>query len=92
MSITLNQNGSASSWLWLAGAIGAAAGAAALAYSRKPRSRWERARDTVAKGAADARKDIKPWITEAAGLAAGAVTLAYRLKKLYPRMKKLAVT
>jgi len=89
MNTTVMQNGSASPWLWLAGAVGTAAGVAALVYSRKPPSRWERARDTMVQSAADVHKEIKPWIGTAAGVAAGCATAAYRLGKLYPRMKKM---
>jgi hypothetical protein len=83
------RNGSANSWLWLAGAVGTAAGLAALAYSRKPRSRWDRARDTVAQRADDARKQMTPLLGAAAGLAAGCATATYRIGKLYPRMKRM---
>ena len=101
---TETQNGSGRSWLWLAGAVGAAAGVATLVYSRKPRSRWEGVRDTVLEGAAQARKQVKPWMGATAGLAAGCATMAYkraarkagfwkqalgRVEKKYPGMKKL---
>jgi len=98
------QNGSGKSWLWLAGAVGAAAGVATLVYSRKPRSRWEGVRDTVIQGAAQARRQVKPWMGATAGVAAGCATMAYRrarrrpsfweqalsrVGKVYPGMKRL---
>jgi hypothetical protein len=87
------QNGSSNSWLWFAGAVGTAVGLAALAYSRKPRSRWEIARDSVVRNANTAsktvRKQMKPWMGTAAGLAAGAATATYRIGKLYPRMRRM---
>ncbi|HWC97847.1 MAG TPA: hypothetical protein VG456_13880 [Candidatus Sulfopaludibacter sp.] len=86
------QNGS-TSWLWLAGAVGAAAGLAALAFKRKPRTRWEVARDRVVQNASSAqktlRKQVKPWMGTAAGLAAGAATATYRIGKFYPRVRKM---
>jgi hypothetical protein len=87
------QNGSSNSWLWFAGAVGTAVGLAALAYSRKPRSRWEIARENVLRNANAAsksvRKQVKPWMGTAAGLAAGAATATYRIGKLYPRMRRM---
>ncbi len=85
---TQTQNGSRA-WLWLAGAVGTAAGIAAIAYTRKPRSRWERARDQVVRRAADARKGMKPWLSAAAGVAAGCAAEAYRFKNIIPRVKKI---
>jgi hypothetical protein len=90
---TSTQNGNATSWLWLAGAVGTAAGIAALAYSRKPKSRWERARDNVVERAnvagKELRREIKPWMGAAAGLAAGCATATYRIGKLYPRVRRM---
>ena len=100
---TETQNGSGRAWLWLAGAVGTAAGVATLVYSRKPRSRWEGVRNTVLESASQARKQVKPWMGATAGLAAGCATMALkrarkasfweqalgRVGKMYPGMKKL---
>lgn len=97
------QNGTAKSWLWLAGAVGAAAGLATLAYSRRPRSRWDRMRQTVLDSTSAATKQVKPWMSATAGAAAGCAALAYRRAqkpatwrnalrqagKMYPVMRKL---
>ena len=85
---TQTQNGS-KPWLWLAGAVGTAAGIAALAYSRRPRTRWEKARAQVVRRAANAGKEMKPWLSAAAGVAAGCAAEAYRFKSLIPRVRKI---
>ncbi len=69
-------------WIWLAGAVGTAAGLAALAYSRREPSRWEQARRTVVRAAETAREEAKPWMgAVAAGVLAGSGALAYRLSR-----------
>jgi len=82
------QNG-IGNWWWLAGAVGTAAGIAAYAYSRKPRTPWQKACDNVVQFAGDTRKQMKPWITTAAGVAATCAAEAYRMRKLYPRIKMM---
>ena len=75
-----NGNGSARQDLWLAGAVGAAAGVAALIARGRRESRWEMAQRRAMEVADDARKQLKPWMGIAAGAAAGGATLAYKLR------------
>jgi hypothetical protein len=65
---------------WLATAVGAGIGIAALAYSRRPRSRWDRARDQTSHLIDSAREEIKPWMGVAAGTAAAGSALAIYLR------------
>jgi hypothetical protein len=69
---------SARPYIWLAGAIGTAAGLASLAYSRRKQTRWDKARSAVLQAAETGRKEFKPWMGAAASAAAGCVALAYR--------------
>ena len=72
----IRTEGGARSIAWLAGAIGAAAGIAALAYSRRPQSRWDRARRRTNELIDTAREQAKPWMGLAAGGAAAGTALA----------------
>jgi hypothetical protein len=85
---------SGNTWMWVAGAVGTAAGIAAIAYSRKPKSRWERAQCALQDGAEMAGKKLKPVVNAAkpvigaakpwmgaAGLAAGCAALAFRSRR-----------
>lgn len=86
-----NQNSIGGSYLWLAGAVGAAAGIAAIAYSRRRETPWEKARRRTIEFAGDvadragdvaevARKEVKPWMGVAAGAAVTGAGLAYKLR------------
>jgi hypothetical protein len=65
---------------WLATAIGAAIGTAALAYGRRRRSPWGRARDRASHVIDIAREEIKPWMGAAAGTAAAGTALAVYMR------------
>jgi hypothetical protein len=65
---------------WLAGATGAAIGIAALAYRRRRRSPWGRARDRASHVIDMAREEIKPWMSAAAGTAAAGTALAMYMR------------
>src|SRR5215472_2142577 len=65
---------------WLAGATGTAIGIAALAYRRRRRSPWERARDRASHTIDMAREEIKPWMGVAAGTAAAGTALAVYMR------------
>ncbi len=66
--------------VWVAAAVGAGIGIAALAYSRRPRSRWDRAKDRAADFIDTAREEIDPWMSIAAGTAAAGTALAVYLR------------
>src|SRR5438105_4973734 len=71
--------GNARPWIWLASTVGAAAGLASLAYSRRDRGQWHNAKRTMAQVADTARTEAKPWMGVVAAVAGGSVALAYRL-------------
>jgi H+/gluconate symporter-like permease len=76
------QDNNVGTYLWIAGAVGAAAGIAALAYSRRRETTWDKARRRAG-DIADAARDIelKPWMGVAAGAAAGTAGLAaYKMR------------
>jgi len=79
----IRTDGGARSMLWLAGAVGAGIGIAAIAYSRKPKSRWERARDRAGEWIDTAKEQAQPWMGVAAGTAAAGSALA-----VYRRSRK----
>ena len=61
-----------------AAAMGAGFGIAALAYSRRPRSRWDRTKDQTSHLIDRAREGYEPWMGVAAGtVAAGTALTAY---------------
>lgn len=66
---------------WLGAAVGASIGIAALAYSRRPRTRWDRARERASDLIQTARKEAKPWMGAAAGAAAAGTALALYMHK-----------
>ena len=66
----------ARSMAWLAGAIGAGAGIAAIAYGRRRRSRWDRVKHRANDLVETAREQAKPWMGIAAGGAAAGAALA----------------
>lgn len=66
---------------WLAAAMGGAIGIAALAYRRRPRSRWDRTVDGASDLIQTARKEIKPWMGAAAGTAAAGTALAFYMRR-----------
>jgi hypothetical protein len=68
---------------WLAGAIGASVGIAALAYSRKRQSPWDRTKARASQLIDTARAEAKPWMGVAAGTAAASTALA-----VYARSRK----
>jgi hypothetical protein len=74
------REGSTSSWVWIAGAIGTAAGVATVIYRETQRSPWEKARRKVVHVAETARSEAQPWMGVAAGVVAGSAALAYWLK------------
>ena len=74
------QQCSASSWIWIAGAVGTAAGVASLLYSQSRLSPWEKAKRKVVLAADTARSEAKPWMGVVAGAAVGSAALAYWLK------------
>ena len=65
---------------YLATAIGAGIGIAALAYKRRQRSPLERARDRASHVIDVAREEMKPWMGAAAGTAAAGTALAVYLR------------
>ena len=71
---------SAHSGMWLAAAIGTGVGIAALAYSRRRRSPWDRAKDRASKLIDSAKEEAKPWMGVAAGTAAAGGALAVYLR------------
>ncbi len=82
-----NQDSKTGSYLWIAGAVGAAAGIAALVYSRRRETPWEKTRRRtleIAEAARDAaetaRKQAKPWMGVAAGAAVTGAGLAYKMR------------
>lgn len=70
---------------WIGAAVGAGIGIAALAYRRRPRNSWDRARDRARDSAGDlldtVRKDPRPWIGAAAGTAAAGTALALYMRR-----------
>jgi hypothetical protein len=66
---------------WFAAAMGASIGMAALAYRRRPRSRWDRSVDAAGHLIQTARKEIKPWMGAAAGTAAAGTALALYMRR-----------
>ncbi len=66
--------------VWAAAAVGAGIGIAALAYSRRPRSRWDRAKDRASDFIDTASEEIEPWMGIAAGTAAAGTALAVYLR------------
>jgi hypothetical protein len=66
---------------WFGAAVGAGIGIAALAYSRRRRSRWDIARDRAGKLLQTARKQVKPWMGAAAGTAAAGTAVACYMVK-----------
>jgi hypothetical protein len=72
----IQKDSSIRSVAWLAGATGTAIGIAALAYRRRRRSPWDRARDRASHAMDTAREEIKPWMGAAAGTAAAGTALA----------------
>src|SRR5579872_1649200 len=81
-STTETANGSNTpSVAWLAATVGAGIGIAALAYRRRPRSRWDRAKDTASDLVQTARKEMKPWMGAAVGTAAAGAGLALYMRK-----------
>ena len=79
-----NDDSRVSSYLWLAGAAGLAAGIATLAYRRRE-TPWERARrrtlEAAAYAAETAREQVKPWMGLAAGAAVSGAGLAYKMRR-----------
>jgi hypothetical protein len=71
-----NQNSSRGSYLWIAGAVGAAAGIAAIAMRRHRETPWEKARRRASRVADQCRDAIKPWGTVATTAALTAISLA----------------
>jgi hypothetical protein len=61
--------------------MGAGIGIAALAYSRRRRSRWERAKDQASHLVDRAQKEYEPWMGVAAGTAAAGTALAAYLRR-----------
>jgi hypothetical protein len=61
--------------------VGASIGVAALAYRRKPRSRWDRAVDRAGDLIETVRKESKPWMGATAGTAAAGTALALYMRK-----------
>ena len=57
--------------------MGAGIGMAALAYSRKPRSRWDRSVEAAGNLIQTAQKEMKPWMGAAAGTAAAGTALFF---------------
>jgi len=72
----IRTNTSDRSVVWLAGAIGATVGIAALAYGRRRQNRWDRAKDRASELFETAREQAKPWMGVAAGGAAASTALA----------------
>ena len=61
--------------------MGAGIGMAALAYRRRPRSRWDRSVDAAGDLIQTARKEMKPWMGVAAGTAAAGTALAFYVRR-----------
>jgi hypothetical protein len=76
-----NQRSDVRDWIWLAGAVGTAAGVASLAYRRKKRSPWEHAKQTIVRAADKTRSEAKPWMGALAAAVAGSATLVHRLSR-----------
>ena len=66
---------------WFAAAVGASIGVAALAYRRRPRSRWNRTVDRASDLIETVRKEAKPWMGATAGTAAAGTALALYMRK-----------
>src|SRR5689334_15457637 len=65
---------------WLATAIGASIGIAALAYKRRQRSPLDRFRRRANQVIDVAREEVKPWMGAAAGTAAAGTALAVYMR------------
>jgi hypothetical protein len=76
-----NQHRNVGTYLWVAGAVGAAAGIATLAYRRSRETAWEKTRRRTLQVAETARKEVKPWMGVAASAAVGGAGLAYTLRR-----------
>ena len=61
--------------------MGAGIGMAALAYRRRPRSRWDRSVESAGDLIQTARKEMKPWMGAAAGTAAAGTALAVYMRR-----------
>ena len=65
---------------WIAAAVGAGIGIGALAYSRRRRSRWDRAKDRAIHLIDNARNEFEPWMGVAAGTAAAGTAVSAYLR------------
>lgn len=76
-----NQHNGRGTYLWIAGAVGAVAGIAALAISRRRETPWEKARRRAGQVAGQCRDAIKPWGTLATTAAVTAISLARKWER-----------
>ena len=67
--------------VWLATAVGAGIGIAAVAYRRRPRTSWDRAVDGASDLFQTVRQEVKPWMGAAAGTAAAGTAAALYLRR-----------
>ena len=74
---------------WIAGAIGGCAGVIAIAYKRRPRSRWDRARRRAGDEIGTAREQARPWMGVTA-LTAGTVLMAYLRRRKESPLERAA--
>jgi hypothetical protein len=76
-----NQSSKRGAYLWLAGAVGAAAGIAAIAMKRRRQTPWEKVRRRAGRVAGQCRDAVKPWGTLATTAAVTAISLARRWER-----------
>jgi hypothetical protein len=65
---------------WMGVAVGAGIGIGALAYTRRRRSRWDRAKDQASHLIDTTRENFEPWMGVAVGTAAAGTAVAAYLR------------
>jgi hypothetical protein len=76
----IQKESSTRSAAWFAASIGAGIGIAALAFRRKRRNPWDRARDQANHLIGTAREEMKPWMGAVAGTAAAGTAVAVYMR------------